>query len=155
MAALITALEAAQAGMQAMEQINRMNENGQAQVGEGPSDAVDPQQDPNLVPDNGNRMSITAGMRLQIGSLDIGIMVNFTKEKGKENTPEVGVEAQNEQGQTMQGLLAQEPENDLQNTFSDEAWDKVQRNRALCLDTAKRQLEALTNTPANEPELNK
>lgn len=163
MAALIPALQAVQAGAAALKQIQSLNEAEQSQDVEKTSleegGAVDPQQDSTLAKDDG-ALSKTSGinfqghLRIQVGSVDIGFTLHLTKEKGRENTPEIGLEAQDKVGQTMKGILGETKDKDQQGTFTPEAWGKVQEKRQDCVNAASKGLTHSGSAQA-EKELGK
>jgi len=144
MVPIIGGLQARLAAMQYIQNLlHNLNKSEYSKTVE--DEVVDSQEDLNLTkPEQANHPgpSLSIGIRFTIGSLDIGFMLHLTKEQGKENAPDIGLEALGEQGQTMRGILGELPEQDQQGSFTPEAWGKVQGNRKLCIKAANQGLQA-------------
>jgi len=121
MAGLVTALSSAVSTMQQIQQLNAM---GEEEISTQSEEGIDPQNDPSLNREKGG-IEFNLEMNLTIGGLDIACSLK----RGSDGSFQIGLVAQNDNGQSMEGLLGETPEQDQQASFSDEAWRTVQNGR--------------------------
>lgn len=146
---MLPVLAGIQAGAALLQQINNLNETTQRQ-GEEVQDeeVIDPRQDTRLERQNARHENLTA--HLKIGLLDIEFKLDFGREK--EATNEIGLKAQNERNQIMEGSLGKTKEDDKSGTFPSEEWKTVQENRDRCVAVASKGKKAHTAGSA-QPEM--
>ncbi len=107
----------------AAQQIQNLNEGAQAALGGEEGEALDVRDNPNAQRAAGG-IEFNCDFNLKIGGLDIACKLG----KGKDGSWEIGLVAQKE-GKQMQGALRENPEQDEQQSFTNEAWQAVQSER--------------------------